>query len=76
MLGRLKRKRFRALPLLVTAATIYRFTGGLLAELPQPAGAIADFIDQPTGAGDPAFIALAVGATAYWLARENWAGIS
>ena len=80
MLGRLKRKRFWALPLLVIATTAYRFAGGLiaelLAELPQPAGAIAAFIDQHTGAGDPAFIALAVGATAYWLARENWAGIT
>ena len=80
MLGRLKRKRFWALPLLVSATTAYRFAGGLiaelLAELPQPAGTIAEFIDQHTGAGDPAFIALAVGATAYWLARENWAGIT
>ena len=80
MLGRLKRKRFWALPLLVIATTAYRFAGGLiadlLAELPQPAGTIAAFIDQHTGAGDPAFIALAVGATAYWLARENWAGIT
>ena len=68
------------MPLLVIATTAYRFLGGtiaeLLAELPQPAGKIAEFIDQHTGAGDPAFIALAVGATAYWLARENWAGIS
>ena len=80
LLGRLKRKRFWALPLLVIATTAYRFAGGLiadlLAELPQPAGTIAAFIDQHTGAGDPAFIALAVGATAYWLARENWAGIT
>ena len=68
------------MPLLVIATTAYRFLGGtiaeLLAELPQPAGKIAEFIDQHTGAGDPAFIALAVGAIAYWLARENWAGIS
>ena len=80
MLGRLQRKRFWALPLLVIATTAYRFAGGLIAdliaELPQPAGTIAAFIDQHTGAGDPAFIALAVGATAYWLARENWAGIT
>ena len=76
----MKRKRFWALPLLVIATAAYRFLGGpiaeLLAELPQPAGKIAEFIDQHTGAGDPAFIALAVGAIAYWLAQENWAGIS
>ena len=68
------------MPLLVIATAAYRFLGGpiaeLLAELPQPAGKIAEFIDQHTGAGDPSFIALAVGATAYWLAQENWAGIS
>ena len=68
------------MPLLVIATTAYRFLGvpiaELLAELPQPAGKIAEFIDQHTGAGDPAFIALAVGAIAYWLAQENWAGIT
>ena len=68
------------MPLLVIATAAYRFLGGpiaeLLAELPQPAGKIAEFIDQHTGAGDPSFIALAVGAIAYWLSQENWAGIS